>query len=245
MFNKIRRLFAGDPEAAARREREREHSAAQAARREWEQDCAALEAELEACRSYETLADETDPDCPIITKRGEELLLIAYGARLTETRRGRKTSYRGSSHGMSIRIAKGVYYRPSVHQGSIEPAPEQTVVIDGDDGDGVFVVTNQRAVFRGNLQTREFRWDKLVSATPESFGSSYLLMLPVENRQRVSGVWVGDDEDADFVLRRVMFGVALHQGRSEAFIARMQNELDELKADEPPVPQPTTPPGGP
>lgn len=28
-------------------------------------------------------------DCPIVTKRGEEMLLIARGAFLTETRRGR------------------------------------------------------------------------------------------------------------------------------------------------------------
>ena len=237
MLNRIRRLFAGDPEAAARREQERQQSAALEARRQWEEDCAALEAEIEACRSYEELADETDPDCPIVTKRGEELLLIAHGARLTETRRG-KTGYRGSSHGMSIRVAKGVYYRPSVHRGSIEPAPEQTTVIDGRDGDGVFVVTNQRAVFRGNLHTREFRWDKLVSATPERFGDSYVLMMPVENRQRVSGVWVGNDEDADFVLRRVMFGVSLRQGRGDAFIARMESELAELQADEPPEWQP-------
>lgn len=234
MLNMIRQLFAGDPEERARREQQRAHAAAAAARREWEEDCAALQAEIEACRSYEALSDETDPDCPIITKRGEELLLIAHGARLTETRRGRKTSYRGGSHGLSIRVAKGVYYRPSVHRGSIEAAPEQTVVIDGDDGDGVFVVTNQRAVFRGNLHTREFRWDKLVSATPERFGRSYVLMMPVENRQRVSGVWVGDAEEADFVLRRVMFGVALHQDRGDAFIDRMESDLAELKANHPP-----------
>ena len=233
MLNMIRRLFAGVTEAAERRERERRESAALAARRQWEEDCGALEAEIEACRSYEALADETDFDCPIVTKRGEELLLIAHGARLTETRRG-KTSYRGGSHGLSIRVAKGVYYRPSVHRGSIEPAPEQTRVIDGDDGDGVFVVTNQRAVFRGNLHTREFRWDKLVSATPEQFGDSYVIMMPVENRQRVSGIWVGGDEEADFVLRRVMFGVSLYQDRGDAFIERMQNELAELQANQPP-----------
>ena len=236
MLNKIRQLFAGDPEERARRERERADAAVAAARREWEADCVALEAEIGACRSYEALADETDPDCPIVTKRGEEVLLIGHGARLTETRRARKTTYSGSSHGMSIRIAKGVYYRPSVHRGSIEAAPEETAVIDGGDGDGVFVVTNRRAVFRGNLHTREFRWDKLVSATPERFGrSSYVLMMPVENRQRVSGVCVGSDEDTDFVLRRVMFGVALHQDRGDAFIERMENELAELRASEPPA----------
>ncbi|MXW94627.1 MAG: hypothetical protein F4110_10485 [Acidimicrobiaceae bacterium] len=235
MLNKIRRLF-GDPEAAARREQQRAQAAAAAARREWAQDCAALESEIEACRSYEDLADELDPDCPIVTKRGEEVILIGHGAMLVETRRAPKARYGGQSHGLSLRVAKGVYYRPSVHRGTIEAAPEETAVIDGGDGDGVFVATNKRAVFRGSLHTREFRWDKLVSASPELIGRDYAVMMPVENRQRVSGVLVGSDSDADFVLRRIMFGVALHQDRGDAFIARMEAELAELKAAEPPKP---------
>ncbi len=233
MMNRLRRLFA-DPEAAARREQERARAAAAAARREWEDDCAALESEIEACRSYEDLADEFDPDCPIVTKRGEEVLLIARGALLTETRRAPKARYGGHSHGLSVRVTKGVYYRPSVHRGKIEAAPEETAVIDGDDGEGVFVATNQRAVFRGSLHTREFRWDKLVSATPELIAGNYAVTMPVENRQRVSGVLIGSDEDADFVLRRIMFGVALHQDRGDDFIARMEAELAELRAAEPP-----------
>jgi Asp-tRNA(Asn)/Glu-tRNA(Gln) amidotransferase C subunit len=236
MLNKIRRLFS-DPEAAARREQQRAREAAQAARAEWEEECAALESEIEDCRSYEELADEFDPEeCPIITKRGEEVLLVAPGALLTETRRAPKTRYGGYSHGLSVRIAKGVYYRPSVHRGSVDAAPEETAVIDGEDGEGVFVATNQRAVFRGNRHTREFRWDKLISATPEVVRGYYVVMLPVENRQRVSGVLVGTAENADFVLRRVMFGVALHRGRGDEFIARMESELAELKAAEPPQP---------
>ncbi len=235
MLNKIRRLFE-NPEAVARREQQRAQAAAAAARQEWEQDCAALESEIEACRSYEELADEFDPACPIVTKRGEEVLLIARGALLTETRRAPKARYGGHSHGLSVRVAKGVYYRPSVHRGAIEAAPEETAVIDGEDGDGVFVATNQRGVFRGSLHTREFRWDKLVSATPETIGGNYAVMMPVENRQRVSGVLIGSGSDADFVLRRIMFGVALHQDRGDAYIARMEAELAELKADEPPRP---------
>ena len=233
MLNKLRKLF-GDPEAAARLEQQRAQAAAAAVRREWEQDCAALESEIEACRSYEDLADEFDPDCPIVTKRGEEVLLIGRGAALVETRRAPKTRYGGHSHGLSVRVTKGVYYRPSVHRGTIEAAPEETAVIDGEDGDGVFVATNKRGVFRGSLHTREFRWDKLVSATPELVGRYYAVMMPVENRQRVSGVLVGSDSDADFVLRRIMFGVALHQDRGDAFIARMEAELAELRAAEPP-----------
>ncbi|MCY3950879.1 MAG: hypothetical protein OXF61_17005 [Acidimicrobiaceae bacterium] len=237
VLKRLQRLFGGDPAAEAREALERAHREALERRREWENECSELADEIEAFRSYEDLADETDPECPIITKRGEEVLLVCHGPMLTETRRAPKARYGGSSHGLSIKIAKGVYYRPSVHRGTIEQAPEETRVIDGDDGDGVFVVSNLRAVFRGNLHSREFRWDKLVSVSPEQVGGSWVLMMPVENRQRVSGVYVGTSSDADFVMRRILFGVALHQDRGDEFIDRLEGELADLLASPPSVPE--------
>ena len=237
VLKRLQRLFGGDPAAEAREALERAHREALERRREWENECSELADEIEAFRSYEDLADETDPECPIITKRGEEVLLVCHGPMLTETRRAPKARYGGSSHGLSIKIAKGVYYRPSVHRGTIEQAPEETRVIDGDDGDGVFVVSNLRAVFRGNLHSREFRWDKLVSVSPEQVGGSWVLMMPLENRQRVSGVYVGTSSDADFVMRRILFGVALHQDRGDEFIDRLEGELADLQASPPSVPE--------
>ncbi|MYA26150.1 MAG: hypothetical protein F4091_03710 [Acidimicrobiales bacterium] len=237
VLKRLQRLFGGDPAAEAREALERAHREALERRREWEDECTELADEIEAFRSYEDLADETDPECPIITKRGEEVLLVCHGPMPTETRRAPKARYGGSSHGLSIKIAKGVYYRPSVHRGTVEQAPEETRVIDGDDGDGVFVVSNLRAVFRGNLHSREFRWDKLVSVSPEQVGGSWVLMMPVENRQRVSGVYVGTSSSADFVMRRILFGVALHQDRGDEFIDRLEGELADLQASPPSVPE--------
>ncbi len=236
VFKKLQQLFGGDPAAEARESLERAHREALERRLEWEDECTELAEEIEAFRTYEDLADESDPECPIITKRGEELLMVCHGPMLTETRRGPKVRYGGHSHGLSIKIAKGVYYRPSVHRGAIEQAPEETRVIDGKDGEGVFVVTNLRCVFRGNLHTREFRWDKLVSVSPEQVGGAWVLMMPVENRQRVSGVYVGTSSAADSVMRRILFGVALHQDRGDEFIERLEGELAELQANPPPVP---------
>ncbi len=237
VLRRLQKLFGGDPAAEARESLERAHREALRRRQRWQADCAELADEIEAYRSYEDMGDETSPDSPIITKRGEELLLVCEGPMLTETRRAPKARYGGSSHGLSVRIAKGVYYRPSVHRGTIEQAPEENRVIDGADGDGVFVVTNLRGVFRGNLHTREFRWDKLVSVTPEQVGDAYVLMMPVENRQRVSGVYVGSSSNADFIMRRVLFGIALHQDRGDGFIERLEGELADLQANPPPVPE--------
>ncbi len=238
VFKRLQKLFLGDPEAEARASLERAHREALERRHQWEEECAELADEIEAYRSHEDLADESDPaECPIITKRGEEVLLVCNGPMLTETRRAPKTRYGGHSHGLSIKITKGVYYRPSVHRGAITEAPEETRIIDGKDGEGVFVVTNQRAVFRGNLHTREFRWDKLVSVSPEQVGSSWVVMMPVENRQRVSGVYVGTSSTADFVMRRILFGVALQQDRGDEFIERLEDELATLQVSPPSVPE--------
>lgn len=237
VLKRLQKLFGGDPAAEARESLERAHREALQRRQQWQDSCAELADEIEGFRSYEDLGDETSPDSPIITKRGEELLMVCEGPMLTETRRAPKARYGGSSHGLSVRIAKGVYYRPSVHRGTIEQAPEENRVIDGADGDGVFVVTSLRGVFRGNLHTREFRWDKLVSVTPEQVGDAYVLMMPVENRQRVSGVWVGSSSNADFIMRRVLFGIALHQDRGDDFIERLEGELADLQANPPPVPE--------
>ena len=229
MFKAIRRAFRGEPEPPPPDpQAEYEHRLL-----EWREECQQLSEEIRTLESYEELADETDPDCPIITKKGEELLAIVNGARLTETRRG-KTTYRGSSHGVSIRISKNITYRPSIHSGSVEQAPEFIKIIDGNDGDGVFVVTNKRAVFRGDLHTREWLWSKIVSVTPEKYrGSEYVLLMPVENRQRVTGVYLGKKRVTEEIMRRVMFGIAVYRGLEDQFIERMKNELEELKSDEP------------
>ena len=38
-------------------------------------------------------------------------------------------------------------------------------------------------------------------------------------------------------MRRVLFGVALHQDRGDEFIERLEGELAELQASPPPVPE--------
>jgi len=81
-----------------------------------------------------------------------------------------------------------------------------------------------------------------VSVSPEQIGKSYVLMMPVENRQRVSGVFVGTSENADIVTRRILFGVALSQERGDEFIERLEAELAELQANKPAVPELLPPP---
>ena len=51
--------------------------------------------------------------------------------------------------------------------------------------------------------------------------------------QRVSGVVVGAEDLVDLVMRRVMFGIALHPDRGDAFIARLEADRADLAGDLP------------
>ena len=107
-FARMRRALSG-AEAAAEPGASPGGGGGRGGARRLAEEVAEFEAEIEALENYEDLADEFE-DCSIITKRGEEALLVVRGCALVETRRPR-ARYRGGSSGMSFRVAKGVYWR--------------------------------------------------------------------------------------------------------------------------------------
>ena len=54
--------------------------------------------EIDSLSNAEDLLDENSAECPIVPKKGEEVIFILDGCSLTETRRG-KGSYQGGSRG--------------------------------------------------------------------------------------------------------------------------------------------------
>jgi len=175
--------------------------------------------------SYEEMFDEFDGSTPIVPKKGEQVIGIAHGVSLTETRRG-KATYQGGSRGVSVRVAKGVSYRVGSHKGQLVQAPERPTVIDGG---GDLVVSNLRAVYVGSKHTREFRWDKLLSCSLVRVDDKIVFLLPVENRQKVSGIAArSDGEMIEWIDERIKLGVAIHQDRLDEFLQSMQEEIDEL-----------------
>jgi hypothetical protein len=68
---------------------------------------------------------------------------------------GRK--YVGGSRGVSVRLMKGVSYRVGSMQGH---SVSQTDIVQVSTGD--FVITNQRAIFRGITQSFATKWDKVL-----------------------------------------------------------------------------------
>tara|TARA_Y100000768_G_scaffold376411_1_gene348430 strand:+ start:107 stop:883 length:777 start_codon:yes stop_codon:yes gene_type:complete len=193
----------------------------------WEKDVEYAEALIAGLKNYQDLVDETT-ESPIVTKQGEELLLVVEGAALVETRRQRG-SYQGGSQGLSLRVAKGVSYRVAGYRGTYEPGPEEPTVIDT----GVFVVSNTRAVFTGSKQNREFHWSKLIAFTVETIGKERLVInLPVSNRQKVSGIGA-DTETIETIQERIAFGISLMQGKEDAFIQNLRDQLHQLKQNAP------------
>jgi hypothetical protein len=91
----------------------------------------------------------------IILQKGEECHRSIPGA-LYEERVVRST-YQGDSHGVSIRIMKGVSYRVGAHRGQIQSERALVPVSDGQ-----FSVTNKRLIFSGNKKSNATAYLKLL-----------------------------------------------------------------------------------
>ncbi len=180
--------------------------------------------------TYKELCVEHSDDIGLIPKKGEEVVGYVSGVRLVETRR-QKGSYQGGSSGVSLRIAKGVSYRVGAQKGTFVAGPEELTVIDAG---GQFVVSNIRAVYIGTRNTKEFRWDKLVSLSTIHKDGLYIFAMPVENRQRVSGIGLPASNVSyiEWLDERIKLGLAIYQDRHEEFVAHMKTDLAELLAEQ-------------
>lgn len=88
--------------------------------------------------------------------KGELVLWLFNDAELYEMKS--HTSYIGGSHGLSLRIARGVYYRVGAFKGH----RVQTQDLVREDV-GSFIVTNQSVYFEGPMKTIRVRLSKIVS----------------------------------------------------------------------------------
>lgn len=72
---------------------------------------------------------------------------------------------RGTSHGLSIRVAKGLYYRPGAFRSRVHEW-EETVHVDT----GLFGATTKHIYFHGERKRFRIRYDRIVSFDPYSDG---------------------------------------------------------------------------
>ena len=100
---------------------------------------------------------------PFNLMKSEQLVWVMEGVDYLETivRRER----RGSSHGLSIRVARGVYYRPGTFR-SRAVEWEETVHQDT----GLLGFTTKHLYFSGNKKKFRVRYDRIVDFEPFSDG---------------------------------------------------------------------------
>ena len=100
---------------------------------------------------------------PFNLMKSEQLVWVINDVKYMEvvTRRQR----RGASHGVSVRIAKGVYYSPRTFSSQTHEW-EETVHVDT----GMLGVTTKHLYFHGSRKRFRIRYDRIVSFDPYSDG---------------------------------------------------------------------------
>jgi hypothetical protein len=199
---------------------------------EYEKDRADWEEEVESARSDLAIAEaspedfiESAGDAPILLKKGEFPILVITSIGLVEMAQG-GGSYHGGSHGVSLRVAKGVSYRVGGHRGTFAPAPEMLKIVD----EGTAVVTNQRVVFQGAGKTREWLFTKLIGVDHDP--ERGMSMLHVANRQKASGLAYGEGISDAFRLRMDV-ALAHYTGELEGLQVVLKQRVAEVDAEEP------------
>ena len=100
---------------------------------------------------------------PFNFQKSEKLIWIFQDARYYEQKTRRE--YVGRSTGVSVRVAKGIYFRTGAFKG--KPLDRVETV---DRGTGLLAVTNKHIYFAGDQKNFRVRLDKIVAFEPFSDG---------------------------------------------------------------------------
>lgn len=100
---------------------------------------------------------------PFNFQKNEKLVWLEQNVKYLETKN--KTKYVGGSHGVSIRVAKGLYYRVGSFKGQ-RIQEEETNYVDT----GLVAITNKHIYFGGNYKNFRIPFTKIISFIPYSDG---------------------------------------------------------------------------
>lgn len=156
-----------------------------------------------------------EPSSPISLKAGEAVYFESQPVGLIEYRSSGST-YSGMNQSVSVPIVKGVRYSVGSSQGSITRNPEQLTQIDT----GKAIFTNQRIIFVGPNNTREWDLNKLVDMTAGPNGQT--ISISVSNRQKTSGLSSIGREN----LTPGFYASIIQQLHSEGLVAAKKNALE-------------------
>ena len=121
---------------------------------------------------------------PFNLMKSEDMIWVFHDAKYYKTKTERE--FRGSSLGVSVRVASGVYLRPSQFRGR---SHSREVTIHADTG--MLGVTTKHLYFHGERERFRVRHDKIVSFEPYTDG---LGIMRDNLRAKPETFGVGDDE---------------------------------------------------
>jgi hypothetical protein len=199
-----------------------------AALAEWQEAEAHLEALLKLAQTFSGQTNAENPRLVLVLKRNEHAFWTLTGAGLVESRRG-AGHYQGGYSGFSFRVAKGVRYHVGGTRGHYVQGQEAPTVIDT----GTATVTDQRVVFQGAKQSREWAFPKLLGY--QHFDSPPWTAIQVSNRQKTSGVLCDTASAGDFQFRLAL-ALAHYNGQVPGFVAQVEQQVKQHQIARPMAP---------
>jgi len=171
-----------------------------------------------------------DPfDTGFLLKKGEYAIGLIANCALLETRRS-ASSYQGGYGGVSFPIFGKVRLNTGRSKGKLIAGEESITSIS----DGEVLITNKRAMFRGDTNNKEWLYSKLMACEhhPEGYTT-----FAVSSQAKTTGFAYGADV-ANEVQFRLELGIAISNETTDQLLAQLwveRQQLDTKKPLSPPV----------
>ena len=171
----------------------------------------------------EQLGSDEEQNIGLRLKKGERHLMDVNGVSMVEPRRA-PAKYEGGHSGVSIRVAKGVHWRVGQSKARRVPQGDIMKIIDT----GTLHITNQRAVFTGSMQNREWRWDKLHNHFHDM--DKFYSIIHVSSRQKGSGfAHVDDERETAIICFSIDIGIASYFDEIAGVRSNLLSERQSLE----------------
>ena len=163
-----------------------------------------------------------DPfDTGFLLKKGEYAIALIANCALLETRRS-ASSYQGGYGGVSFPIFGKVRLNTGRSKGKLIAGEETITSIS----DGEVLITNKRAMFRGDTNNKEWPYSKLMACEhhPEGYTT-----FAVSGQAKTTGFAYGADV-ANEVQFRLELGIAISNETTDQLLAQLRVERKQLEA---------------
>jgi hypothetical protein len=196
----------------------------------WETEQGRLRELVDTARTFAGVGRGEDTRIPIELHGDERVFYVAEGVALIEPRR-LPSHWEGGYSGFSFRIARGVRWHVGGTRGHSVPGAEVPTPIDT----GTATITDQRVVFQGDKQAREWAYAKLIGYHHDP--AAPWTAIQVSNREKVSGI-LYDHAHADEFHFRLALALAHYHHDVEGFVHQLEAEVASHAQNEPRPPPP-------